>query len=149
MVQLNLSSIDIPKLHRFKDRLEDLTQMMLLIQFAFSAVIVCLIAYDFSRTFGSNDPWGMTMLQYLQFTMVEVFFLCYCGETLTNESLAISDAVYMSNWYEFIGNKFHSGFIQFLIQRSHRPVELRAGGLFTLQLTTFGIVLKLFFMTSI
>lgn len=62
------------------------------------------------------------------------------GETLSSKTQAISNAVYLSEWYDLPTNIVRD--IYFIIARANAPVRIRAGKFYIIDLNSFKNILK-------
>ncbi|KAF2886849.1 hypothetical protein ILUMI_19324, partial [Ignelater luminosus] len=72
---------------------------------------------------------------------LQLAFLCIPANYVTSEAVAVSDAVYFSDWYS---NHFPSLKVPLLIimQRSQNEITIKGGGLVTINAGTVVNVLK-------
>lgn len=81
---------------------------------------------------------------YLAAVIVQLLPNCYFGSRLSEESRAITRAIYASQWID--RNEKCKRTIRILTERSMRPMTVYAGGLFDLSLPTFLKVILLNFI---
>lgn len=62
------------------------------------------------------------------------------GETLSSKTQAISQAAYLSEWYDLPTNIMRD--LYFIIARANVPVRIRAGKFYNIDLNSFKNVLK-------
>lgn len=131
------------------------------VQFGVSALVLCSTVYLLSvvrcRKKNKNKkrsrhflldffstPQNNPMDNFIKFVSVMIYFAavinqlllnCYFGSRLTQESNEITHAIYSSQWMDR-SEKCKRG-IRILMERSRRPMAIRAGGLFDLSLPTF------------
>ncbi|KAJ3666964.1 hypothetical protein Zmor_002380 [Zophobas morio] len=86
------------------------------------------------------DIYFLIAMNYLSLLFFQIFFYCYYGTLLIEESKTLPTAVYMSRWYEY--NIQTKKTLNILMERSKRPMVVTAGKLFDLSLDTFTTVLK-------
>lgn len=96
---------------------------------------------------GTNDPSKLIFLiAYFMCMVAEIFVPCYYGTVLIDKSKELTDQIYSSNW---INQKWkYKQAMMIFVERTLRPIRIRAGGLFLLNLQTFLSVneqLRIFF----
>lgn len=72
----------------------------------------------------------INMSQYLMLTLLDVFQLCYFGETLKSQSSHISDASLRCPWY-LCGGPFRRN-LSIILSNSVRPLVMTGGKFFIL-----------------
>ncbi|XP_063912024.1 odorant receptor 94a-like [Zophobas morio] len=108
-------------------------------QFAGSSLVIGLLCFQISKLL-TIDVTALIMMNYLSVLFFQIFFYCYYGTLLIEESKTLPNAVYMSKWYECsIGAQKALGI---LMERSQKPMVVTAGKLFDLSLVTFTTILR-------
>ncbi|XP_012246636.1 uncharacterized protein LOC100748942 [Bombus impatiens] len=102
---------------------------------------ICLIAYYILTEWDEHDIRNLTSY-FMMFVSIcfNIFVICYIGEILTEQSKKIGDAVYLTNWY-YLPNKEIRNLI-LIIVRSTMVVQLTAGKMIQMTISTFGNVVK-------
>ncbi|XP_011304532.1 odorant receptor 13a-like [Fopius arisanus] len=122
---------------RFSDRLEVLFNPLMFLQVFASTLIICLVGFQ-AQT-GKVDKFP----QYCSYMMVALFQLllfCWPGDKLITQSLGVSTATIISNWY---AAPYHlRRDLQFIILRSQKPNFLSAGKLSSMNLENFCAILS-------
>ncbi|KAJ3666968.1 hypothetical protein Zmor_002384 [Zophobas morio] len=113
--------------------------MVVFSQFTESTLTIGLLCFQISKTL-ELDIYFLIAMNYLSLLFFQIFFYCYYGTLLIEESKTLPTAVYMSRWYEY--NIQTKRTLNILMERSKRPMVVRAGKLFDLSLDTFTTVLK-------
>ncbi|KAF2890318.1 hypothetical protein ILUMI_15855, partial [Ignelater luminosus] len=73
--------------------------------------------------------------------IAQLIFYCVPANYLTNEAMAISDAIYSSNWYSYYFSTLTKP-ILLMIQNSQREITITAGGIIIMNPQTVLNVLK-------
>uniref|UniRef100_A0A7G3B2R6 Odorant receptor n=1 Tax=Lutzomyia longipalpis TaxID=7200 RepID=A0A7G3B2R6_LUTLO len=83
-------------------------------------------------------PYGAAISVFVM--MLEAFLLCYFGQTLKDSSEKMSDAIYMSKWYE-MNVKDQKNLVIIMIRLQHQ-VQVETFGFGTISIYTFVQVSK-------
>ncbi|XP_044258924.1 odorant receptor 94b-like [Tribolium madens] len=89
------------------------------------------------------EPLSYEFLQaiiYMVCVVVQIYFYCYYGTILYEESNSLNDAVYMGNWYKYDVKSRKSLII--LMERTKKPSIVSAGKVLHLSLVTFTTILQ-------
>ncbi|XP_063912012.1 odorant receptor Or1-like [Zophobas morio] len=123
----------------FVKEYEDCFSSVIFSQFAASVFVICFSCLQLSKV----DTFGFTFLQlimYFSVILAQIYFYCYYGSTLFEESNTITNAVYMGQWYDYeIKSKLS---LIILMERSKRPLTVTVGKLLDLSLVTFATILR-------
>ncbi|XP_075985868.1 uncharacterized protein LOC142982995 [Anticarsia gemmatalis] len=113
--------------------LESLYTRSTLFNFVSSSVLMCLTGFN---VMAIDDVFFIfTFICFLAMSMLQIFFLCYFGDLLTESSMAVGDAVYNSRWY--LGDT-SLGKTMLLIQtRAQTPCKLTASNFADVNLMAF------------
>lgn len=95
-------------------------------------LIVSLAVHDFVLV-------GRSIMSF-NILMIQLFLYSYMGETLSSKTQAISNAVYLSEWYDLPTDIVRD--IYFIIARANAPVRIRAGKFYIIDLNSFKNILK-------
>lgn len=75
--------------------------------------------------------------------LTDIFMFSYLGQRIIQESSAVSDGIYNSNWYELAFStqkknmKTLMSMLQLSMLRASKPIKISAGGFMTLHLPSF------------
>ncbi|KAJ3666963.1 hypothetical protein Zmor_002379 [Zophobas morio] len=108
-------------------------------QFLASVVVVCFCCLQLNKL----PPMTITFFNtvgYLIVFLAEIYFYCYYGTILYEESNSLSNAIYMGNWYDYDINSKKD--LIFLMERSKRPISVTAGKILDLSVDTFVMILQ-------
>nr|XP_015839868.1 PREDICTED: odorant receptor 46a, isoform A-like [Tribolium castaneum] len=108
-------------------------------QFLFSILILGFLIFQLSIL----EPLSYEFLQaiiYMVCVVVQIYFYCYYGTILYEESNSLNDAVYMGNWYKYDIKSRKTLLI--LMERSKKPCIVTAGKVLDLSLVTFTTILR-------
>lgn len=81
-----------------------------------------------------------TSIMSFNVLMIQLFLYSYMGETLSSKTEAISQAVYLSDWYDLPATIVRD--LCFIIARANVPVHIRAGKFYNIDFNSFKNVLK-------
>nr|CAH7768949.1 unnamed protein product [Callosobruchus chinensis] len=65
----------------------------------------------------------------------QIFFYCWYGQSIILKSIGISSSYYSTNWYDAYPSNIRS-YLFLIMERTKRPLIVRAGGVFPLSLST-------------
>ncbi|RZC00559.1 7tm 6 domain containing protein [Asbolus verrucosus] len=108
-------------------------------QFAGSVFVICFCCLQLSEI-RSLSFYFFQLIIYFSVILAEIYFYCYYGSTLLEESNTVADAIYMGKWYDYDA-KCKKALI-LLMERSKVPITVTAGKIIELSLPTFTTVLK-------
>lgn len=90
-----------------------------------------------------SDVGGFLLLIiYLSLTFLDIFQLCYFGETLKQQSLKVGDAIFHSSWH-LCGGQFRRS-VSIFLSNSNRPLLLTGGKFFILDFAKMSAVSEYF-----
>ncbi|KAF2902339.1 hypothetical protein ILUMI_03849 [Ignelater luminosus] len=115
-----------------------------MIEYATVAPLVCLEIYA-----ATESSVVQTTIRHCTIFVVltaQLAFYCIPANYLTNEAVAISDAIYSSNWYSHYLPSLTKP-ILFMIQNSQREIIITAGGILIINARTVLNVLKVAWST--
>ncbi|CAH2010046.1 unnamed protein product [Acanthoscelides obtectus] len=72
---------------------------------------------------------------------IQIYFYCWYGQDIVLKSIEISVSYYLTNWYNAYSSNVRTYLFLFM-ERSKRPLVLRAGGVFPLTLSTLMSILR-------
>ncbi|XP_068909818.1 odorant receptor Or1-like [Tenebrio molitor] len=82
----------------------------------------------------------LQLVTYFGVILAEIYFYCYYGTTLAEESNTLTNAIYMGNWYNY-DVKSRKALIT-LMEGAKQPMTVTAGKIIDLSLSTFVAILK-------
>ncbi|GAB1860150.1 Odorant receptor [Camponotus japonicus] len=103
-----------------------LLDVILIAQLILHALLICLIGLQLIVSLAIHDfflVWRSIMS--FNILMIQLFLYSYMGETLSSKTQAISQAAYLSEWYDLPTNIMRD--LYFIIARANMPVRIRAG----------------------
>ncbi|KAJ2950622.1 hypothetical protein O0L34_g8876 [Tuta absoluta] len=103
-----------------------------------SSMLICLTGFNLTAS-----PSKILMMPFLGFVFLvsgQIYLFCYFGDNIMRSSLAISDAVYNSKWYN--ADKKVKKDLVFILLRARKPCKLTAYGFSDINLTTFSRILS-------
>ncbi|KAJ3666978.1 hypothetical protein Zmor_002392 [Zophobas morio] len=125
-------------IQNFVQEFQDCFSMVIFTQFVASSFVMAFVCFQLSRMkVGLNFLTAANDLMVVSF---QVFFYCYHGTLLIEESKSLSDAIYMSRWYEYDIQSKKA--LILLMERSKKPMVVTAGRLLQVSLETFTMILK-------
>ncbi|KYB29103.1 Odorant receptor 33a-like protein [Tribolium castaneum] len=89
------------------------------------------------KTFGY---YFIQLVFYFGVILAQIYFYCFYGSTLFEESSSIINAVYSSKWYDFDVPCRKALLI--LMERAQTPITVAAGKIMDLSLVTFATILR-------
>ncbi|XP_028043239.1 odorant receptor 22c-like isoform X2 [Bombyx mandarina] len=113
---------------------------VLLVQLTVSIVIICTTAYQMAVNKSTDTIQKLSMAGYLLGASFEVFLFCFQGQSLSNASEDIADAVYECPWYTLTQPLKRTLLI--IMMRAQSPAILTAGGFVTLDITEYMAIMK-------
>nr|UTN00937.1 odorant receptor [Semanotus bifasciatus] len=124
---------------RFVSAIEDTFSVGILIQIFASVLVICFTGFQMLIVSQESIQF-VSLFLYFMCMMAQVAMYCWFGHYLIASSDAINQSVYMSNWYESDISLKRS--IIIFMERSKKPIILRAGNMFPLSLVTFTSVIR-------
>ncbi|XP_068909841.1 odorant receptor Or1-like [Tenebrio molitor] len=123
----------------FVDEYEQCFSSAIFCQFMESIIVIgiCCLQIIKLQAFNLNM---LIMVNYLCFLLLQVYFYCYYGTMLIEENNTITNAIYMSKWYDYNGQSRRALLI--LMERTKRSMHVSAGKVLDLSLETFTMILK-------
>ncbi|EFN63734.1 Odorant receptor 2a [Camponotus floridanus] len=129
------------RLLRLTETIEDTYNIIILTQIFTSAILICITGLQLIVSLAIHDfflVWRSIMS--FNILMIQLFLYSYMGETLSSKTQAISQAAYLSEWYDLPTNIMRD--LYFIIARANVPVRIRAGKFYNIDLNSFKNVLK-------
>ncbi|CAH1374427.1 unnamed protein product [Tenebrio molitor] len=124
---------------RFVKEYEECFSSSVFSQFAASVFVICFSCLQLSKI-ESLGYYFVQLVMYFSVILAQIYFYCYYGSTLSEESNSLTNAIYMSNWYNF-DEKSKKALI-ILMERSKNPILVTAGKILDLSLETFATILR-------
>nr|AYN64397.1 odorant receptor OR7 [Rhyacophila nubila] len=121
------------------EQLAEWTSPALQAQVFASNFMICLTGFEVALTLGDWAVCSKFVMQ-MNSSLLQLLLWCFYGENVQTNSLKISDAVSEIPWYRVDGNFAKT--IGLILARSQRPVIMKAGILYELNLETFLSVLS-------
>ncbi|XP_064212275.1 LOW QUALITY PROTEIN: odorant receptor Or1 [Tribolium castaneum] len=103
-------------------------------QFIGSVVIFCVSCLQLTIVDVVSLDF-LAMMMYLIATLSEVYLYCHFGTVLYHESNTISEAIYLSKWYEFDIKSKKA--LSILMERLKRPMIIKCGKILDMSFITF------------
>ncbi|XP_039307776.1 odorant receptor 43a-like [Solenopsis invicta] len=126
------------------DIIEDAYNVILLFLFVYFAMHFAFYGFMIISLFDEGNDISLSHLAYFVSTVINIFahmcLYCAVGEILVAECNKIYYAAYSNKWYAMSPQVLRS--ILFLMIRGSKPVNLTAGKIFPLTMTTFCSLLK-------
>nr|AXM05151.1 odorant receptor [Campoletis chlorideae] len=133
--------VDCVKRHqdaiKFADTLERIINVLALGQFVISTALVCCAGFQLASMI-EDKARLMKYFSFLNSAIFELFLFSYSGNQLIDESEAIIDSAYASEW---IGSPFCLN-LRILMLRATRPSKITAAKFYDMSLKSFSSVLS-------
>ncbi|EEZ99312.1 odorant receptor 70 [Tribolium castaneum] len=123
----------------FVEEYEECFSQVALSQFVGAVVIFCVSCLQLTIVEVVSLDF-LAMMMYFIAMLCQVYLYCHFGTILYDESDTISDAIYLSKWYEF--DKRSKKALCILMERLKRPMTVTCGKIFTMSLVTFTMILR-------
>nr|XP_015839897.1 PREDICTED: odorant receptor Or1-like [Tribolium castaneum] len=123
----------------FVDYYENVYSGIVFSQFIASVFVICLACFYLSIV----EPFSViffAMVIFLVTVLSQIFLYSYYGTLLFEENNTLTNAVYMGQWYTYDVTSRKALII--LMERSKRPMTVRAGKVLDLSLETFTTILR-------
>ncbi|KAJ3666961.1 hypothetical protein Zmor_002379 [Zophobas morio] len=108
-------------------------------QFAGSVLVVGFCCFQLGKM-SPTTPNFSILVGYLIVLLVQIYFYCYYGTVLYEESDSLTNADYIGNWYDYDAESKKD--LILLLERSQRPIVVTAGKILDLSVTTFTTILR-------
>ncbi|XP_064212452.1 odorant receptor Or1-like [Tribolium castaneum] len=108
-------------------------------QFLGSILVICFCCLELTKI----EPLSFNFYSMTFFATcfsAQIYMYCYYGTVLYDESNSIASAIYMGTWYEY-DVKSRKALIN-LMERSKKPIHLRAGKVLEMSVETFTMILR-------
>ncbi|XP_076176269.1 odorant receptor 10-like [Ptiloglossa arizonensis] len=126
---------------RFLSNTEKVLRQISFVEFTGCTMNLCLLGYYLIMEWESNDlAISASYIVILMSFLFNIFIFCYIGELAAELCKKIGEVSYMVEWYRLTGNKRLSFVL--IIAMSNSSMNLTAGNMVILSLTTFSDVVK-------
>ncbi|CAG9860768.1 unnamed protein product [Phyllotreta striolata] len=122
----------------YVQEMENMYSVGIFMQLIVVSLIFSICAYNLTNV--SSFLYAIYILSFTIPMVITMYAFCYTGALLIEESTSIADAVFKSRWYTF-DNKNKKLLLTF-IERTKKPIKLKAGKLVDLSLETFVIIMN-------
>ncbi|KAF2895908.1 hypothetical protein ILUMI_10267 [Ignelater luminosus] len=118
---------------RFVKEFRQAFSLILLTEFLIDGPFICaeLLATFESRSFQNQLRHAMPFI----FITLQLVFFCSAASYITDEAMAVSDALYFSNWYSQLFPSLKVPLL-LILQNCQKEVTIKAGGLVTFNAET-------------
>ncbi|PSN49991.1 Odorant receptor 19 [Blattella germanica] len=99
-----------------------------------------VVVSTFQLAMGGGVEKSLPYLSASMVVLMDTFALCWFGQQLMDESLAVEQAVYNTNWYDQPNSV--KKLIYFIMMRSQNVVEIKETGFPNLSIETFSVILN-------
>ncbi|KAH8305222.1 hypothetical protein KR018_005268 [Drosophila ironensis] len=123
---------------RLCEHVNDLYSISLLLNFLMASMQICFIAFQVTE---STVEVIIIYCIFLMTSMVQVFLVCYYGDTLVAASLRVGDAAYNQKWFQC--SKSYCGMLKLVIKRSQKPASIRPPTFPPISLVTYMKVISM------
>ncbi|KAF2892284.1 hypothetical protein ILUMI_13890 [Ignelater luminosus] len=136
---LQALNADVTLFSRFVKEFVQAFSLVLLLEFVIDGPMICaeLIAAFESRAYQTQARHVILFTAFI----LQLAFFCIPANYITNEAMAVSDAVYFSKWYSQHIPSLKVPLL-LIIQNSQNEITIKAGGLVTINAGTIVNVLK-------
>ncbi|XP_020706849.2 odorant receptor 13a-like [Athalia rosae] len=124
---------------KFSDKLNRLFSPIMLCQVLASNLIICLVGLQMTSTL-TDEGKVLKYFAYLMMALYQLMMFCLPGDDLINQSSAVSDAAYSTNWY--LATESFKADVIFVIVRGQKPSRITAGKFNVMCMEHFGTVLS-------
>ncbi|XP_022232448.2 odorant receptor 67c [Drosophila obscura] len=120
------------------EHVNSLYNFSLLLNFLMASMQICFIAFQVTE---STVEVIIIYCIFLMTSMVQVFLVCYYGDTLIATSLQVGDAAYNQKWFQC--GKTYCQMLKMLIMRSQKPASIRPPTFPPISLVTYMKVISM------
>ncbi|XP_063912188.1 odorant receptor 45b-like [Zophobas morio] len=124
---------------KFVTEFEDCFSVVLFSQMAGTMFVICFSCLQLSKLNSVDSNFGQFAM-ILIVILAQIYFYCYYGATLSEQSGSLIDAIYMGPWYTYDVRTQRT--LLTIMERSKIPVTITAGKLVDLSLPTFTTILR-------
>nr|QHN69133.1 odorant receptor 5 [Sirex nitobei] len=125
------------RIYRNAALINDIFGPVILSLFVFNTISMCLVLFNIViMNGGHNGNFGIS-ISYLTNEVIFIFFYCYFGNNIINESVELCNAIYDVDWYEDRPNALSfCNSIRIMMIRSQNPITITASGFVDVSLST-------------
>nr|QKN21363.1 odorant receptor [Bactrocera dorsalis] len=127
------------KIISFRNDLEYLVSIDGFFHVALFGLMLCMLLFFLSLV--HDLRLILSALAFISFNFYVIGITHYYANNFSNESLKVAYAAYDTPWYE--GNMELRKCVQIMIARSHKPLEIKSGGLYLMTLENFQAILRI------
>ncbi|SPP76673.1 odorant receptor 67c [Drosophila guanche] len=120
------------------EHVNSLYSFSLLLNFLMASMQICFIAFQVTE---STVEVIIIYCIFLMTSMVQVFLVCYYGDTLIATSLRVGDSAYNQKWFQC--SKTYCQMLKMLIMRSQKPASIRPPTFPPISLVTYMKVISM------
>ncbi|XP_049825839.1 odorant receptor 2a-like [Aethina tumida] len=120
-------------IYKYVKEVEECLSIIIFAQFLTSTIVICMTCVILTLV-------STILTQKIIVLARGLFFYCYYGTLLYQESNNVIDAIYSGEWYE-LDEKCKRALVVLMV-RAQKPFLLSAGKFFTVSLETFTVVLR-------
>ncbi|CAL7950606.1 unnamed protein product [Xylocopa violacea] len=125
--------------YRFATILNDEFKMVIFIQFTMSILLICIRLYMLT-TMKLSPEKILETLCYSSAILVQIYIFCWYGNEVKLKSLAIPTMIFDIDWT--ILDKAVRRDLLMIMMRAMSPIEMTSGHIMTMNLESFGAILK-------
>ncbi|XP_020279266.1 odorant receptor 13a-like [Pseudomyrmex gracilis] len=127
---------------RFVSDIDKVLNEICLAEFVNASCNICLLGYYVIVDWNNQESMLQIFVYFLAFVSItfNIYIFCYIGEQLVDHCQKIGTKCYMIEWYRLPQNKARN--LIFPIIMSNYPVELTAGRMLKMTMSSFSNILK-------
>ncbi|XP_029161004.1 odorant receptor 13a-like [Nylanderia fulva] len=127
---------------RFVSDIEKILNEICLAEFINASCNICLLGYYVIVDWNNQESMLQIFVYFVAFISItfNIYIFCYIGEQLVDHCRKIGTKCYMIEWYRLPRNKARD--LIFPMLMSNYPVELTAGKMVTMTISSFSDILK-------
>ncbi|XP_060533053.1 odorant receptor 30a-like [Cylas formicarius] len=123
-VKLNMEQVisQHRELISYVELLNNMVKYIILFEYVFESLNVAAISVQMTK---SESQTLLSLALYLTYVLIQIFLLGWIANEIKNQSVALSDALYESPWYE--QNESSKKVILVMIKQAQKPLTLTIG----------------------
>ncbi|KAM0725265.1 Odorant receptor 13a [Formica fusca] len=127
---------------RFVSDVDKILNEICLAEFINASCNICLLGYYVIMDWNNQESMLQIFVYFLAFISItfNIYIFCYIGEQLMDRYQKIGIRCYMIEWYRLPHNKARN--LMFPMIMSNYPIELTAGKMMTITISSFSNILK-------
>ncbi|XP_076756811.1 odorant receptor 4-like [Xylocopa sonorina] len=125
--------------YRFATKINDEFKMVIFIQFMMSILLICIRLYMLTTMKLSPEKILETFC-YCSSILVQIYIFCWYGNEVKLKSLAIPSMIFDIDW--MVLDKAVKRDLLMIMMRAMSPIEMTSGHIMTMNLESFGAILK-------